>query len=331
MGQTFPTKAALGETLFFDPRLSGDSAVSCSTCHMPDKAWTDGQALANGYTSTGYFRNTPTLLNASKQQTLDWDGRFSGEDMDSAIRDHLAEAHFMRLDGRLMVERMKQVPEYDEAFIDLYGNEVSFGKVLDALGKFVATLESQHHPYFRFQAGDDGALSEQAQRGLALFEGKAGCSACHSGDLLSDGDFHATGVPANPEVFSDPARHISFRRFFKQFGVGDFVQLREDVGRFALTHEEEDRGRFRTPSLLEVARTAPYMHNGVFEDLEEVVRFYNDGGGEASHGDPLLQPLGLTEDEIGDLVAFLESLRSPEAPFEAPDPPKYAPRELVVN
>jgi len=312
------TQADLGRLLFFDKRLSGNNATSCSSCHLPDEAWTDGQALSTGYTSVEYFRNTPTLLNASHMTLLNWDGRFDGSDMATVVRDHIAEAHFMNLDGRLLVERMLQVPVYAESFERLFGGEASYDNVLNSLAVFVATLESTDNPYLDFKAGNQDALTAQETAGLELFEGQAGCSSCHRGDLLADGGLHTTGVPTNPDIFTNTDRHITFRRFFKQFAVGEFAELRSDPGRFALTHDEADRGSFRTPSLLEVGRTAPYMHNGVMETLDDVVRFYNDGGGDTPNKDDLLQPLNLTGDEIGSLVAFLRSLGSDEAPFDVP-------------
>ena len=326
------TPADLGRLLFFDKRLSGNNAISCSTCHIADEAWTDGEALSTGYTSVEYFRNTPTLLNASQMSLQDWDGRFDGTDMATVVRDHIAEAHFMNLDGRLLTERTLQTPVYAEAFERLFGSEVSYGKVLNSLAAFVATLESTDNPYIDFKAGDESALTAQQQAGLELFEGKAGCSSCHSDDLLADGDLHVTGVPANPEIFSNTDRHITFRRFFKQFAVGEYAELRADPGRFAMTHDETDRGSFRTPSLLEAARTAPYMHNGMLQTLEDVVAFYNDGGGDVPNKDPLLKPLGLSGDEVDSLVAFLQSLGSDEAPFEIPgEPPPYELRALGAN
>ncbi len=326
------TQADLGRLLFFDKRLSGNSATSCSTCHIPENAWTDGRALSTGYTSIEYFRNTPTLLNASQMTLQHWDGRLDGSDMATVVRSHVAEAHFMHMDGRLLVERMLEAPVYSESFELLFGGEVSYGKVLNSLAAFVATLESANNPYIDFKAGDEAALTTGEQAGLELFEGKAGCSSCHSGELLADGGLHVTGVPANPEVFSNPDRHITFRRFFKTFAVGEFDDLRSDPGRFAMTHNDVDRGRFRTPSLLEVGRTAPYMHNGVIDTLDDVVRFYNDGGGDAPNKDVLLEPLNLTEGEIDSLVAFLQSLGSDEPPFDVPgDFPPYELRTTVTN
>ena len=327
------TQVELGRLLFYDGRLSGDGSTSCATCHDPNNAYMDGAPLSAGYSrGNPYFRNTPTLLNASKMPYYDWDGRFAQGDLETVVRDHIAEAHFMSQDGRLLVERMRQVPEYEESFKEVFGSEVSYGKVLNAVAAYLQTLESSaDNPYLAFRAGDTDGLSPQARRGLELFEGKAGCVQCHSGDLLSDGQFHNLGVPDNSQIFEDPQRHITFRRFFRMFGVGEYVTMRDDPGLYALTADEADRGKFRTASLLEVARTAPYMHGGVFESLSEVVEFYNAGGGTSENKDAALRPLGLTDLEAADLVAFLESLASPADEQAAPELPEYELRTLGAN
>ncbi len=311
----------LGKYLFFDPRLSGNVSPSCASCHQPDKAWADGQALSRGYPSTSYFRNTPTLLNTAYAEWLYWDGRMDGGDMPTLVRDHLTEAHFMSMDGRLMAERLKQVPAYVELFDKAFGGEPSFGKVLKAITAYVQTLNSPPTPYDQYLAGDTEALSEDAKAGLALFQDKAQCSTCHSGPLFTDNDFHNIGVATDQEMFNDPERHLTFRRFFYLFGVPNYRSLREDVGRYALTKMDEDWGKFRTPSLREVSRTAPYMHNGSLATLEDVVRFYNEGGGPNQTAG--LEPLNLTDEEIGQLVAFLESLSSEPIPVEEPTLPDY--------
>ena len=213
----------------------------------------------------------------------------------------------------------------------MFDGDVSYGRILSSLSAFVETLTSKNHPYLNYRDGVTNALSTEAREGLELFQGKAGCAQCHSGDLLSDGEPHALGVPENPAIFQEPQRHITFRRFFRGLGVSEYATLRQDVGLFALTLDEVDRGRFRTPSLLEAARTAPYMHNGVLTDLEDVVLFYNRGGGDNRNKDPLLKPLGLTDQEVVALVAFLESLGSPGEPFELPQLPAYQPRTLGDN
>ncbi len=318
----------LGKYLFFDARLSGNASTSCATCHRPEAAWTDGQALSEGYPSTRYFRNTPTVMNAVYLDRLYWDGRMDGADMPTLVRDHLTEAHFMNSDGRLMVERVKQVPEYVRLFQDAFDQGPSFGGVLNALAAYVGSLNSAPAPYDRYRLGETDALSPEAQAGLALFEGKAGCAACHSGPAFSDGRFYALGVPENQEIWADPLRHITFRRFFRLFGTPNYRALNADPGHYALTLRSSDRGAFRTAPLRELAHTAPYMHNGVFSTLEEVVAFYTAGGGE---GNPALGPLRLTDTEIAQLVAFLESLSSELPSVEALSPPDYQLRTLGEN
>lgn len=308
---------SLGRYLFFDQSLSGDRDSSCATCHIPGKAWADGRELSLGYPGNLHFRNTPTLMNAAYQPLFYWDGRL-GDDLPTVIRDHISEAHMMNADGRLVVERMKQKPQMVALFQEVFGDEPSYGKVLDAVAAYVSTIVSSANAYDRYQAGDNGALSSEAQLGLEVFKGKGGCTACHGGSMLTDGDFHNLGVPTNPEIFEEPLRHIVFRRYFRTLGVPNYRNLREDPGLYALTEQEEDWGKFRTPSLREVGRTAPYMHNGILSTLEDVVEFYNNGGGENANRDSLLATLNLTEQESAALVAFLESLSSEPIAVELP-------------
>ena len=206
------------------------------------------------------------------------------------------------------------------------------GNVLNSVVAYLETLESsEDNPYLSFRDGNQSALNPQAKRGLDLFEGKAGCVRCHSGELLSDGEYHALGVPDNASIFAEPLRHITFRRFFRTLGIGEFVTMRDDPGRYALTFDEGDRGKFRTPSLLEAGRTAPYMHSGVFDTLTEVVEFYNLGGGDSLNKDAALRPLGLTDAERDDLVSFLQSLASPDSGGDAPTCPPTSPGRLEIT
>lgn len=313
-----PAMVALGKYLFFDLSLSGDRDSSCATCHIPDKAWADGRMLSLGYPGNLHFRNTPSLLNAAFQPLFYWDGRL-GDDLPTVIRDHISEAHMMNADGRLVLERMKNKPQMVTLFDEVFGGEPTYGKVLNAVAAYVYTLVSTPSPYDRYLAGDTSALSTEEQLGLQLFEGKGGCVACHSGPLLADGDFHNLGVATNQEIFQEPLRHIVFRRFFRMLGVSNYRNLREDPGLYALTEKDEDWGMFRTASLREVDRTPPYMHNGIIETLEDVVEFYNQGGGDDPNRDPLLAPLGLTEQEKAALVAFLMSLSSEPVAVQVPE------------
>jgi cytochrome c peroxidase len=321
----------LGKLLFFEPRLSGDASISCATCHDPKKGWGDGKALSTGYPGSEHFRNSQTILNAAHYRRNYWDGRMHGRDLPTLVRDHLTEAHFMQVDGRLFAERLKQAPEYEELFRKAFGGEPTFGRTLAAIAAFVRTITSKNIPLDRFLKGETAALSPTAQEGMKLFQGKAGCIQCHGGALLSDQKFHALGVPENPAVYGEPLRHVTFRRFMKTLGVPNYDNLREDVGLYAVTKEPGDRGKFRTPSLREVALTAPYMHNGVFATLEDVVEFYNRGGGPHPHKSPLLRPLGLTDGEKKTLVEFLKSLAGDPIVVERPALPEYKVRGLGKN
>lgn len=326
-----PDQAELGRWLFFETKLSGDAAISCATCHDPRKGWGDGKPLSTGYPGSEYFRNSQTILNAAHYRRNYWDGRMYGRDMATLIRDHFTEAHFMQADGRLQAERLKQVPEYDERFRKAMGGEPSFGRILNALVAFVSTITSRNAPIDRYLRGEAGALSPAAQEGMRLFQGKAGCIQCHDGALLSDQKFHVLGLPENPRVYQEPLRHISFRRFMKTLGAPNYDNLREDIGLAAVTKEPQDRGKFRTPSLREVSRTAPYMHNGSLATLGDVVDFYDRGGGAHPNKSPLLRPLGLSDAEKKALVAFLDQLAGDPVVVEAPASPDYKLRTLGKN
>ncbi len=321
----------LGKSLFFDPRLSGDGGVSCDSCHDPATGWGDGKALSTGYPGSEYFRNAQTLLNVAHYKRNYWDGRMAGPDLPTLVRDHLTEAHFMQVDGRLFVERLRQVPEYEEMFQKAFGGEPTFGRTLNALAAFLKTIVSRNAPIDRYLKGDSAALAADAREGLALFQGKAGCAQCHGGALLADQMFHALGVPTHRDIFANPLRHITFRRFFRTLGAPNAENYREDPGLFGVTKDQADWGKFRTPSLREVSRTAPYMHNGSLATLEDVVAFYDRGGGQHGNKSPLLRPLNLTESEKQALVEFLKSLSGDPVVIERPELPDYKPRKLGQN
>lgn len=303
-----PNAVKLGKMLFFENRISGDADISCSKCHIPEKGWTDGESLSTGYPGTRYFRNTPTILNVAYKSYLYWDGRLGGDDLATQARDSINDSHFLSADGRIMLERMKQIPEYADLFAKIYGADPYLTSMTQALAAFESTLVSTNVPFDRYLKGDQNALSAAARQGLALFSGKAGCIRCHNGPLLSDQKTHNVGVPENPEVFGDPFRVITLRSMTKFLGVPNYSNLRRDPGNFAVTKDYKDFGKFVTPGLREVSRTAPYMHNGMLPTLEAVVDFYAAGGGKADNKSPLLEPLTLTGEDKAALVEFLKSL-----------------------
>ncbi len=295
-------KAELGKRLFFDRRLSGDAAISCATCHNPEKGFATDQALSFGYPGNGHFRNSIGLINVAHKKTWLHDGRL-GTNLNDVTREMLTEDYIMNMDMRIMQERIKQDPKYVEMFKAAGYGEPSNGGVRKAIPEYLKTLTSKNAPY------DTGKMSDSAKAGEKVFKDK-GCSNCHSGALFSDGKAHNTGVAENFDVFLNPMNHQAFIAFAMFQGIPDYMSLKRDPGA-AVQWKKADKsnyGTFMTPSLRELTQTAPYMHNGILKTLEDVVAFYNKGGGEDSHKDAALKPLNLKDQEKKDLVAFLKAL-----------------------
>ena len=284
----------LGAMLFFDPRLSGLGTMSCASCHSPELGFGDGLERSLGVHGEPMRRHTPHLFNLAWSRTFFWDGR--AETLEDQARGPLNDPVEMDSSEALMVERLGAVPGYQEGFTEAFGDAaVTEDRVVEAIAAFERTLVVDDAPFDRYVAGDPAAMSAAAVRGLALFRGEANCEVCHSGPNLTDQLFHNTGVPG---IEDDLGRGELDK-------VGEFHQ---SPYAFFNTYRA-----FKTPSLRNVAETAPYMHNGSLETLEDVVRFYNAGG---LHPDTQgrsrdVHPLNLTDEEIQDLIAFLEALTTP--------------------
>jgi cytochrome c peroxidase len=288
---TTPEKVALGTQLFFDPRLSGDNTMSCATCHRPEKAFGDGLPRAKGADGKELARNTPTLLNIGHSSRLFWDGR--AKSLEDQACGPIQSPDEMNQDLAELVQELGAVPGYVEQFQKVFGTGVTQEGIAKALAAFQRTLVTGPSPFDRHLSGDKEALSASAKRGMELFLGDAGCVRCHQGPLLSDGEFYRLGV--------------SF----------------QDKGLAGVTDKKEDTGKFRTPSLRNIAQTGPYMHNGSMKTLDEVVTFYYRGVPTTTPDGLALdiQPLsGQSFSEISDLVVFLESLSG--------EPPKITPPDL---
>lgn len=321
--------AELGRYLFFDNRLSGDWSRSCASCHIPAKGWADAEPLSRAYPGSEYFRNAPGLVNARYRQRFMWDGRLDGSDLGTLVRDMVTEAHFMNADGRLVQERLKQVPEYVAMWEKIFGkgSEPYGPRMFNVVGEFVKTLVSNNVPFDRYLRGDGNAISQEAKKGFDLFKGKANCIACHNGPMASDQRLHRTGVPENPEVWNNPLRAITMLRHYATSGMPNYMNARADLGLYAITKDAKDRGKFLTPSLRELKYTAPYTHNGTFATLQEVVEFYDRGGGKGSE----LRPLKLMADEKKALVAFLLAMSGDPVSVEVPEQPDFQARALGRN
>jgi len=273
-----PERAHLGKVLFFDPRLSGSGWISCATCHNPALGWSDGLPTAIGHGMTVLGRATPTILNTAYQRFQFWDGRARTLE-EQALGPIEAEVE-MAGNVEDAVEKLKKIPQYVELFEKAYpGEGISGATLAKALASFERTVVSSEAPFDRWQQGDNNAVSESAKRGFALFKGKANCTACHQGFNFTDDGFHNLGLKGN-----------------------------QDAGRFAKVPVNVLKGAFKTPTLRDVALTAPYMHNGMYATLEEVVEHYNRGGDVKENLDPNMKPLNLTAQEISDVVEFLRTL-----------------------
>ncbi len=313
-----PQKIELGKKLFFDRRLSGDGTMTCATCHNPEQAYVDGLEISLNYPTTRNWRNAPTLINVAYQKFLFHDGR--ARTLEDQALFPMMSAFEMNRNLDFLEEVIRSVPEYVEEFKKVFGDgDVTRERIAMAIAAFERTLVSVNPPLDRYLKGDKKALSPEAKKGYGIFTGKGKCVECHDGVSLSDHQFHALNVPENLEQEKDP-RVAATRRFVaKVYHFEDFRNLKEDPGRYLITKDKKDWKAFKTPTLWEIAKTGPYMHNGIFQTLDEVILFFDKGGGQ---GNAALKPLNLSAKEKKQLKIFLvEALAGEETPFTYPKVP----------
>lgn len=287
---TTPAKVELGKKLFFDPRLSGDNTMSCATCHMPDKAYGDGLALSPGAEGKPLERHTQTCLNVGFFNTFFWDGRAAS--LEEQALGPIQSTVEMNQDLDALETELAAIPGYVTEFKEVFGTTPNKEGIAKALAAFQRTLVTEPSPFDRFLAGDKDALSAEAKRGLELFRGEAGCIECHHGTLLSDGKFYRLGV--------------SFK----------------DEGRAKITGKKEDRYRFRTPSLRNIAETGPYMHDGSQKTLDDVVTFYFRGIPDSGPDGLSLDTASLDGVSFSDIPPMVEFLKSLSGKAPKITPPK---------
>lgn len=286
-----PAKIELGKQLYFDPRLSRDNTISCASCHDPEKGWSNGARFATGVRGQVGGRSAPTIINSAYAPLQFWDGRAVG--LEGQALGPIQNPIEMDLTLPEVVEKLNKIPGYRSQFQEVFGTDVTAEAIAKAIASFERTVLSGDAPYDRYVAGDKQALSEAARRGYEVFFHKAHCSACHQGPNFSDNGFHNIGV-----------------------GMAD---EKPDEGRYTETKQLGDRGAFKTPTLREIARTAPYMHDGREKTLEDVVEYYVKGGVPNDQLDEEIFPLKLTDQEKADLVVFLkEGLSSDKYPLVKP-------------
>lgn len=286
-------KVSLGKMLYFDPRLSSDNKVSCATCHDPAKGWSNGEAVATGVGGQKGGRSSPTIINSAYQTFQFWDGRAGS--LEEQALGPIQNPIEMNMSLEDVVKRLNKIKGYREAFQKVFGTDVTSDGIGKAIAAYERTIVSGDAPYDRFKAGDKTALSESAQRGMKIFFGKGVCSACHSGPNFTDNGFHNIGIGMDKE--------------------------NPDQGRAAISKLEGDTGAFKTPTLREIARTAPYMHDGSLKTLEDVVEHYTKGGIANDYLDEEIFPFKLTPQEVKDLVTFMEEGLSSEG-YPDHKPPK---------
>lgn len=298
----------LGKTLFFDPRLSGSNQISCASCHVPDLSWTDGRGKSVGHDQQSGKRNSPSLLNVWYYQKLFWDGRSKSlEDQAFAPINSESEMHS---DMAEVMMKLRRIEGYKPLFDSAFGRpEISPETVTKALAVFQRTLVSRKSDFDDFLSGKKTALTDAALRGLHLFRTKARCMNCHNGPLFTDNDFHNIGL-------------TYYQREY------------EDLGRYSVTHKAEDVGRFKTPSLRDVIRTRPWMHNGLFDNINGVLNMYSAGMPQPKprpeqvgdtlfpKTDKLIRKLDLDKQEKDDLIAFLNAITAEPLKVRSPEMPK---------
>ncbi len=301
-------KVKLGQLLFFDPRLSNSNQISCSSCHDPEMAWGDARRVSLGNDHLQGTRNTPSLYNLAIHGTYFWDGRSMTLE-DQAISP-LGMHHEMNMNTAELPQKISDINGYKSFFKKVYGNQaISLSLILDALKAFELVIKPRQSRFDNFVNGKFDALTDEQIEGLDLFRGKARCMNCHYGTYFTDDQYHNIGL-------------TYYKRKY------------EDLGRYYVTKKASDVGRFRTPSLRDVMKTGPWMHNGLFDNIDGVINMYNSGMHMLDEKnkdksdtlypktDVLMQPLGLTVEEKQALVSFLNAITATQYKMRRPELPK---------
>ncbi|GIJ93598.1 cytochrome-c peroxidase [Capnocytophaga stomatis] len=299
----------LGMILFFDPKLSASNQISCSTCHHPEMGWTTHTKKAVGHDHLEGSRNTQSILNVASKNTFFWDGRASS--LEEQALGPIGAHNEMNMNIDLLPGKLQKIEKYRELFDKAFHTKrIKSEHILKALAAFQRTVKSQASRVDKFMQGDFKSLTNQEIKGLHIFRTKGRCMNCHNGQYLTDEKFHNIGL-------------TYYKRKY------------EDLGRYNITKNPDDVGRFLTPSLRDLLNTRPWMHNGFFDDLTGIVNMYNSGmqvvnptpeekTKDPLHPvvDPLMKPLNLTSQEIKDLVAFLEALNGTKFKMPRPEIPR---------
>jgi len=283
-----PEKVALGQMLFFDPRLSGSGAISCASCHNPALGWSDALPTGLGHMGGRLHRHTPTILNVAYGEPYFWDGRAAT--LEDQAKGPLTSAAEMNMPAEQAIKRIVSIPGYVTAFEYAFpGKPVSVDTIAAAIASYERTVVSNSAPFDKWVAGDEAAVSTSAKRGFVLFNGKANCAVCHAGWRMTDDGFHDIGITG-----TDRGRA----------GVSPGIVQLEHA--------------FKTPTLRNINQRAPYMHDGSLATLSAVIDHYDGGFVDRASLDPQMRRLDLTPAEKSDLLAFLDTLTSVDPPAVLP-------------
>ena len=294
-----PTSAriALGRFLFFDARLSSAGSIACATCHRPELAFSDGSAVSSGIRQQKGSRKAPALINLAAPIYPHFfrDGRASS--LEAQALEPIINPIEMGNTREGVLKALRDIDAYRPYFAAAFGDpEVTTDRVAKALADYVRTRMSGNSPWDRWRRNhDESAVSQQVNEGHELFFGKAGCNQCHLGSSFTDSSFHNLGIGWDPQA-----------------------QTFRDEGRYGVTNQAVDRGAFKTPTLREVTKHPPYMHDGSIATLRDVLDLYNRGAESNPYLDPRIRPLQLTEQEIDALLAFLHALEGEGYADESP-------------
>ena len=320
--ETNKEAAILGQHLFFEKRLSSNGEVSCATCHIPEKYFTDGLSVAQGIKPLE--RNTPTVLNSAHQRWFFWDGRTDalwGQPVQTI--EHPSEMNMSRMNALELIQKDELLStQWTSVFgtMDPQAVDANAVKMAKAIAAYITQLVATDSPFDLFVGGDKDAISESAKRGLRFFISDGGCLRCHFGPWFTDGSFHSVGIPPlNGGPLTDSGRYGAIDSLKQtEFGAGSKFSDDKDSVRASITKHiakrKDDWGAFKTPSLRNVAQTQPYMHAGQLATLDDVIEHYSTLDNFVSadhHRETILTPLNMTSRQKTDLKNFLKTLTAP--------------------
>ncbi len=293
-----PARVALGRHLFFDKRLSIDNTVSCATCHRPENAFSEPTPVSTGVKGQKGGRKSPSFVNLAwtLYPHFFWDGRAAS--LEEQAKGPIANPIEMGNTHENAVKTIAGIKGYEPFFKSAFGSaEVTIDKIAKAIADYERTRMSGNSPFDKWQAGDMKAVSAQVKKGHELFFGKARCNQCHLGQNFTDNLFHNLGV-----------------------GWDKKAKKHKDSGRIVVSKKPEDEGAFKTPTIRDISKHAPYMHDGSMKTLREVVQHYNKGGNKNPTLSPKIEPLKLTNKEVDAIVAFMQALDGEGYQDKAPEP-----------